>query len=519
MARTGSGKTAAFLIPMIEKLKQHSGKVGARALVLSPSRELAQQTLKFACQLAKHTDLRISAFIGGDRMEDQFQMLSSNPDVIIATPGRLMHLIIETKLELQSVQMLCFDEADRLFEMGFKDQMHEIISKVPAERQTLLFSATLPKILVDFARAGLVNPKLVRLDVDTKISKELQLYCFSTKAEEKDAALVYLLMNVIKEDEQTVVFASTKHHVEYLNELLIRLEMKSTFVYGALDQLARNQNLLKFRNKEASILIVTDVAARGIDIPFLDNVINYDFPGSSKLFIHRVGRTARAGRSGRAFSLVTNDEIPFLIDLQLFTSRNLLFSSNDANADYTKDIILGYFPPGPLASEMETLNNMKKGNVTLENLQNSCKQGYKLYLKTRPTASKTSYNRAKELLQHSFGIHGLFNDRVTEAEKHQLEVLQQLSRFRPAESVFEVGKRGSKAPEATLMVKRRRQLGQRIQERTQSVKDMIAAETEKQKKSIKDTISNSMENFGFEITNGNNYINKRKRQHKQEKKS
>ena len=502
MARTGSGKTAAFLIPIVEKLKQHSAKVGARALILSPSRELAQQTLKFACQLAKYTDLRISAFIGGDRMEDQFQMLSSNPDIIIATPGRLMHLIVETKLELQSVQILCFDEADRLFEMGFKDQMHEIVSKVPMDRQTLLFSATLPKILVDFARAGLVNPKLIRLDVDTKISADLQMYCFSVKQEEKDAALVYLLMNKIKEGEQTIVFASTKHHVEYLNELLSKLEMSCTLAYGSLDQLARNQNLAKFRTKEAKILIVTDVAARGIDIPLLDNVINYDFPGSSKLFIHRVGRTARAGRPGHAFSFVTNDELPFLIDLQLFTSRNLLFSSNDMQPDYTKDITIGYFPPGPIATEMETLNNMKKGNVQLESLANSCKQGYKLYLKTRPTAAKTSYVRAKELLEHNFGIHGIFDDLVSQHEKEQIDVLQQLSRFRPSESVFEVGKRGSKAPEAALMVKRRRQLDKKIQERTQSVKEMVAMETEKQKKSINDNLNNRMDIEGVQITSG-----------------
>ncbi|KAJ1953356.1 ATP-dependent RNA helicase dbp10, partial [Dispira parvispora] len=169
MARTGSGKTAAFTIPLVNRLRNHSAKVGVRGLILSPSRELALQTLKFAKELSKYTDLRHCALVGGDRLEEQYEMMAANPDILVATPGRCLHLIVEMNLDLSSVEYVVFDEADRLFEMGFSVQLHEILHRLPPSRQTLLFSATLPNNLVDFAKAGLHEPELVRLDVDTKI--------------------------------------------------------------------------------------------------------------------------------------------------------------------------------------------------------------------------------------------------------------------------------------------------------------------------------------------------------------
>ncbi|KAI2568129.1 DDX54 isoform 4, partial [Pan troglodytes] len=153
MARTGSGKTACFLLPMFERLKTHSAQTGARALILSPTRELALQTLKFTKELGKFTGLKTALILGGDRMEDQFAALHENPDIIIATPGRLVHVAVEMSLKLQSVEYVVFDEADRLFEMGFAEQLQEIIARLPGGHQTVLFSATLPKLLVEFARA------------------------------------------------------------------------------------------------------------------------------------------------------------------------------------------------------------------------------------------------------------------------------------------------------------------------------------------------------------------------------
>lgn len=245
-------------------------------------------------------------------------------------------------LDLKSVQYVVFDEADRLFEMGFETALTEIIHRFPPTRQTLLFSATLPKSLVEFAKAGLQTPKLVRLDAEGKISTELKMAFFSVKQAEKDACLLYLLRDVIgvptgsnqpevtegkgkkkavnqyAAPHQTLVFVATKHHVEYLTVLLTTAGYSVSQIYGTLDQTARSIQMDRFRRGITNILVVTDVAARGIDIPVLENVVNYDFPTGARVFVHRVGRTARAGRTGWAWSFLTTPELPYLLDLQLF---------------------------------------------------------------------------------------------------------------------------------------------------------------------------------------------------------
>jgi ATP-dependent RNA helicase DDX54/DBP10 len=258
---------------MIEKLKTHSAKVGARGVIMSPSRELALQTLKVVKELGRGTDLRTILLVGGDSLEErtyktdrtvitladrivEFSSMTTNPDIIIATPGRFLHLKVEMGLDLSSVQYIVFDEADRLFEMGFAAQLAEILYALPTSRQTLLFSATLPKSLVEFARAGLQEPKLIRLDAESKISPDLKSAYFTIKSGDRDGALLHLLDNVIKvpfgeteaakqakEDaekgsnskkrkrhsanpkdapveESTIIFAATKHRVEYLSSLL-----------------------------------------------------------------------------------------------------------------------------------------------------------------------------------------------------------------------------------------------------------------------------------------------------------
>lgn len=266
---------------------------------------------------------------------------------------------------LNSVEYVVFDEADRLFEMGFKEQLNEILHKLSSDnRQTLLFSATLPNSLVEFARAGLQNPVLIRLDTESKLSDKLKLAYFHCRHEDKLAILMYLLNNVIKavkqpqehrhndddeEDEgtgdynernrnkhslsQTLIFVATKHHVEFLKDLLETFGYSVAYAYSSLDQTARLMNISRFQNKKTSIMIVTDVAARGIDIPKLDNVINFNFPAKAKLFVHRVGRVARAGTWGNSFSLVSNDEVPYMCELHEFLSKEIRFATESMEAD------------------------------------------------------------------------------------------------------------------------------------------------------------------------------------------
>ncbi|KAI8800754.1 P-loop containing nucleoside triphosphate hydrolase protein [Cladochytrium replicatum] len=484
MARTGSGKTAAFLIPLLEKLKSHSAKVGCRGLILTTGRELALQTLKFAKELGKYTDLRMCMFVGGDHIEEQFAAVATNPDIIVATPGRLMHLILEMNLGLRAVEYVVFDEADRLFELGFAEQLREILHKLPPTRQTSLFSATLPKLLVDFARAGLTEPILVRLDVDTKISPDLQLMFFNVKTEDKDAALIHLMHYQIPKDSLTLIFVATKHHVEYVHELLKRAGISNTYIYGALDQAARLHHLNLFRKGIVKVLVVTDVAARGIDIPFLDNVINYNFPAMSKVFVHRVGRTARAGRSGKAFALISSDEVPYLIDFQMWTGRPLVLGSDDrsvgSSSGYTTDIVFGRIPEGKLSMDGELVEKLLKEDAQIQALSKVAANGNKLYSKMRPVAAKESYVRSKEIVG-KIGLHPLFVREMSDADRKQAELLKSLTQFRPAETIFEVGKRGTSSAEAAVMIERRQKFGSFIEKHRQQKRD---SETSKSRSAV-----------------------------------
>lgn len=478
MARTGSGKTAAFVIPMIEKLKAHSAKVGARVLILSPSRELALQTLKVVKEFGRGTDLKCILLVGGDSLEDQFSFMGANPDIIIATPGRFLHLKVEMSLDLSSLRYVVFDEADRLFEMGFAAQLAEILHALPSSRQTLLFSATLPKSLVEFARAGLQEPSLVRLDAESKISPDLESAFFSVKSAEKEGALLHILHDLIKmptgptkaakeltctsgkkrkrgsenltskqkpTEHSTIIFTATKHHVDYLATLLRLSGFAVSHAYGSLDQTARKTQVEEFRTGMTNILVVTDVAARGIDIPVLANVINYDFPPQPKIFVHRVGRTARAGQRGWSYSLTRDTDAPYLLDLQLFLAKRLLLGREGTESpNYAEDVIVGSLARDKLESNSEWATKLLSDNDDLTALRDVAGKGERLYTKTRNSASSESAKRAKDVVASKgwAQLHPLFNNDTNDAEQARIDMLARISGFRPQETVFEIGTRG-----------------------------------------------------------------------------
>ncbi|KAI7666337.1 ATP-dependent RNA helicase [Hortaea werneckii] len=517
MARTGSGKTAAFVIPMIEKLKSHSAKVGARGVVLSPSRELALQTLKVIKEMGKGTDLRTTLLVGGDSLEEQFSSMASNPDIIIATPGRFQHLMVEMSLELSSVKYVVFDEADRLFEMGFAAQLTEIMHSLPSSRQTLLFSATLPKSLVEFARAGLQEPRLVRLDAESKIAPGLESAFFAVKHSEKEGALLEILQEVIRipagetqaskklkeeasngkggskkrkrapegnaahetpSEHSTVIFAATKHHVDYLAALLKAHNYATSYVYGSLDQTARKIQVEDFRKGLTNILVVTDVAARGLDIPVLANVINYDFPSQPKVFVHRVGRTARAGRSGWSYSLITGQDMPYLIDLQLFLARKLVVGRIAEKTDglFRDDVVLGSIPGNRLERCVEEVQKLLNEDEDLEAMRGVAAKGEKQYLRTRNSASTESVKKAKQIAGEGvIGTNMLFeagdDNQARDSEQARLDMLAKVSGFRPQETVFEIGRKGA-ANNDTADVIRKRRAG--IEAKAQKIRDREA---------------------------------------------
>ncbi|KAH7926738.1 DEAD-domain-containing protein [Leucogyrophana mollusca] len=538
MARTGSGKTLAYMIPLVQRLSgRHASTFGARALILLPARELALQVLKVGKELArgwngkegthagdgqgeasdKGQGLRWGLIVGGEGLDEQFEMITSNPDVIIATPGRLLHLIVEMNLDLKSVQYVVFDEADRLFEMGFETALNEILHRFPTSRQTLLFSATLPKSLVEFAKAGLQDPKLVRLDAESKISSDLKMAFFSIKQAEKDACLLALLRDVIhvpfgssalkgdadaegapksRKDKgkqhpsqnvtaphQTLIFAATKHHVEYLSNLLSAAGYAVSHIYGALDQTARTYQMDQFRRGYTSILVVTDVAARGIDIPVLENVVNYDFPHGARVFVHRVGRTARAGRQGWAWSFVTHVELPYLLDLQLFLGRPLTAEVPAGSGDdaFTETLVLGTFARESIDEDVEYVRSLDAAHHQLPVLREVMRRGHAMYERSKGKASQASYKRAKDMSKDTqwalagaieAGVHPVLlhrgggGEKVAEQEVARKKLMMVVNSFKPAETVFEVGTRGKAGTANAALMKERRKALQKAAERT-----------------------------------------------------
>jgi ATP-dependent RNA helicase DDX54/DBP10 len=423
-------------------------------------------------------------------------------------------------LDLKSVQYVVFDEADRLFEMGFETALNEILQRLPTSRQTLLFSATLPKSLVEFAKAGLRDPKLVRLDSESKISSDLKMAFFSVKPGEKDACLLALLRDVIgvpmstaesQEDpddaphkkrkdkdkrperlsapHQTLVFAATKHHVEYITNLLKTAGYAASHIYGSLDQSARTFQMDQFRRGLTSILVVTDVAARGIDIPVLENVVNYDFPQGARVFVHRVGRTARAGRQGWAWSFVTHTELPFLLDLQPFLGRPIKSDVSEVGDQiYTESLILGTFEREKIDEDVEYIRTLEDINHSLPILREVMKRGHAMYERSKGKASPASYTRAKEMSKDSkwmlagsdSGIHpvlmrGSGTEQKREREAKRQSLLKTVNAFRPAETVFEIrSKRG--ATNVVLMKERRKALSKAVERAVIASSSTVAAD-------------------------------------------
>jgi len=450
MARTGSGKTAAFLVPMLQQLGTHSTKVGVRGMLLNPTRELAVQTFKFAKQIGAATGLRHCLLVGGDSMEEQFQSLSTNPDCIIGTPGRVMHHMDEVKLDFRAIEFLCVDEADRVFEMGVDEQLTSIVKALPANRQTVLCSATLPRSVLDFVKGGdggmaaLRDPvEYIRLDADVKIGESLKMQFYLTRTEQKAGALLFILNNCVKEGERTVIFAATKHHVEYLSVMLENAGFDTSPIYGQMDQTARNISLAKFQKRISKILVVTDVAARGIDIPELENVVNFDFPGKAKLYIHRVGRTARAGRSGKAYSLVAVDEVPYMLDLYLFLGKKPMnVAQQDEDPETNTECYYGTIPERLLEQECESVRGITENDVDVANLARTVTNALKLYKKTRASASKLSAVRSKPVRQAA-GVHPALAKLVSQTETDQDAFVAHLRSFRPDTTVLEASEGSS----------------------------------------------------------------------------
>ncbi|EDO05425.1 DEAD/DEAH box helicase family protein [Babesia bovis T2Bo] len=408
IARTGSGKTAAYLAPVVQLLEGHSRTVGVRCLILLPTRELALQVssvLKKFIAFTKRDDaLRSATLIGGESVEGQFGALTFNPDLVVATPGRLSQHIAEKSIDLTLVTHFVIDEADKLFEMGFMPDVYRILSRLPEKRQTMLVSATLPSELTEFVNFGLRNPVIAQVDKDMQINEQLELRFIYSRTEDKVATLCRLLRNS-NDTERTIVFVSTKHHVEFFRALLAATGITVSAVYGSMDMTARSHQMGLFKSLKTRVLVVTDLAARGLDLPLVDCVINYDFPHSSKLFIHRVGRTARAGRQGLAISIVTMYDFAYAFEILTAIGRKMVISKEQIVGNE----ICAIGTVGDITLLVENIKSIIQDDSDIKSLKMSMDASYNLYYKTRPNPSKNAIDRAQQLLKSMGGIIAISN--------------------------------------------------------------------------------------------------------------
>jgi ATP-dependent RNA helicase DDX54/DBP10 len=434
-SRTGSGKSAAFIIPILQQLaerKQENENV--EVAVLSPSRELAKQTLDFFLKLSKGLNLKFAVMTGGDKIEKQFERLQNKPDVVIATPGRLCQHLVEGSVSLNKVRFLVIDEADKLFEQGFEEQIKQILKSSPAKKQIALFSATIPDNLANFMKIGIQEYKYVSLDEEIKVPKTLKIHALFCREEEKMISLVAILKFVVK-NEKVLIFCPTKQHCEFLSNFLYCYNISSSFIFGKMDQVLRDTNLHKFKNDEENILIVTDLAARGLDIPKLDLVINYDFPDRPKLFIHRIGRTARADQSGRVITLVSTIDLPYLVECQEFINRPFCFDENEIKGmNQNEYISIGSIPKDIYKSVEEMISEYHKNKIDLEDLQKSMVNSLEKKSKFKQKIKSKHVKKAKELVSEIKSVSSLFSK--TNHETGTLLALQ-LKEFKPKKSIFE----------------------------------------------------------------------------------
>ncbi|MGF1556718.1 DEAD/DEAH box helicase [Paucihalobacter sp.] len=341
-AQTGTGKTAGFTLPMLQILSQQPvlRNRPVRALVLTPTRELAAQVYENVRDYSAYVDIKSAVIFGGVNQKSQVSTLRQGVDVLIATPGRLLDLHNQRLLSLNNIEILVLDEADRMLDMGFLRDIKKIMALMPAKRQNLLFSATFSKDIKSLANSILNHPVLVEATPEnTTVDKINQQVYHVDKGAKSD-----VLVKLISEGnwEQVLVFTRTKHGANKLTKKLLSSNISALAIHGNKSQGARTKALEGFKKGTIRVLVATDIAARGLDIPLLPHVVNFELPNISEDYVHRIGRTGRAGASGIAISLVSADEKTYLRDIEKLVGLRI-----------PSDVISGFLPDPNAPTEIE----------------------------------------------------------------------------------------------------------------------------------------------------------------------
>ena len=315
-AQTGTGKTAGFTLPMLQKLEatKHPKYRPIRALILTPTRELAAQIYDNILAYSKYLDIRTAVIFGGVKPAKQISAINRGIDILVATPGRLLDLEGQNKLSLKRVEFLVLDEADRMLDMGFQRDINKILALLPKNRQNLLFSATFSKEIKKLANGFLTNPIMVESEPENStVDKITQKIIRTDKSKKTD-----LIIKLIKDGDwqQVLVFTRTKHGANRLVKKMISKGVQAAAIHGNKSQGARTKALAGFKDGSVRVLVATDIAARGLDIPLLPHVINFELPNIAEDYVHRIGRTGRAGANGEAISLVSSDELEYVRSIE-----------------------------------------------------------------------------------------------------------------------------------------------------------------------------------------------------------
>ncbi|NBP28905.1 MAG: DEAD/DEAH box helicase [Flavobacteriia bacterium] len=323
-AQTGTGKTAAFAIPILQRLTLKSrpeGKRKIRTLILTPTRELAIQIEENIQAYGKDLDHRHAVIFGGVNQHSQVQQVKNGIDILVATPGRLIDLHQQGYISLQHLEIFVLDEADRMLDMGFIHDVNRIIKLIPTRRQTLFFSATMPKEIKALANTLLTNPEMVVVTPISSTAETVeQSMVFVETAEKKDVLLDLLTVN---STPSVLVFTRTKHGADRVVKILAKSKITAAAIHGNKSQNARQNALNGFKQQKIRVLVATDIAARGIDIDDLSLVVNYDLPNVPETYVHRIGRTGRAGANGQAISFCNQEERAYLKDIQKLIGRTI----------------------------------------------------------------------------------------------------------------------------------------------------------------------------------------------------
>jgi superfamily II DNA/RNA helicase len=360
IAQTGTGKTASFVLPMIDILAHGRSRARMpRSLILEPTRELAAQVAENFEKYGKYHKLSMALLIGGVNMGDQVAALEKGVDVLIATPGRLMDLFQRGKIMLNGCSLLVIDEADRMLDMGFIPDIEEICTKLPATRQTLLFSATMPAPIKKLADKFLSNPKSIEVARPATASINITQWLVPVESRKKRDTLLTLLDR--EEVNTAIIFCNRKTTVRELNKSLQRHGLKSGEIHGDIDQSSRIAELDRFKNGTVNILVASDVAARGLDIKGVSHVFNYDAPWHPDDYVHRIGRTGRAGASGVAYTFVTPEDAEAIDNIQKLIGTKIAKMTDGKAAPASTDKPVADKPVAETAEEKPASKSRRRG--------------------------------------------------------------------------------------------------------------------------------------------------------------